>query len=104
MVDSNEEGIRKVLGGNYAFILESPNAEFRVNTDCDLLTIGQPFLARDYALGFPLGSQLRKKVNMALLQLQKEEWLEELRQKWWRKEANLCKVEHLHCFPRVVNI
>ena len=92
MVDGNEEGIRKVLEGNYAFIMESALAEFRVNTDCDLMTIGQPFLARDYALGFPLGSSLRKKVNMALLQLQKKEWLADLRKKWWRKEATLCKV------------
>ena len=96
MVGGNEEGIMKVLEGNYAFISESAFAEFRVNTDCNLMTIGQPFLARDFALGFPLGSSLRKKVNLALLQLQKDEWLEDLKKKWWRKEATLCKVRHLH--------
>ena len=37
---------------SYAYILESPRAEFEVNQDCSLVTIGEHFKTGFYAFAF----------------------------------------------------
>lgn len=40
LVSSYEEGVRRVLGGNYAFLMESTMLDHRVQRDCNLTQIG----------------------------------------------------------------
>lgn len=54
LVSSYEEGVRRVLGGNYAFLMESTMLDHRVQRDCNLTQIGglldskvRPLVLRD---------------------------------------------------------
>lgn len=40
LVSSYEEGVRRVLAGNYAFLMESTMLDHRVQRDCNLTQIG----------------------------------------------------------------
>ena len=52
----NTEGIERVRKeGKFAFILESPTAEFEVNRNCTLVTIGSHFKIGYYAFAFQNG-------------------------------------------------
>ena len=52
---TNEEGIERVRqDAKYAHILESPLAEFEVNRDCSLVTIGGHFKIGYYAFAFQM--------------------------------------------------
>ena len=44
------EGVKK--DPKYAFIMESPMAEYEVNTDCSLVTIGDYFRTGYYGFAF----------------------------------------------------
>ena len=49
----NTEGIERVRqDAKFAFILESPMAEFEVNRDCNLITVGDHFKIGYYAFAF----------------------------------------------------
>ena len=49
----NKDGVERVQQDNkYAYILESPYAEFVVNSNCDLVTIGDQFRIGYYAFAF----------------------------------------------------
>lgn len=40
LVASYEEGVRRVLAGNYAFLMESTMLDHRVQRDCNLTQVG----------------------------------------------------------------
>lgn len=40
LVSSYEEGVKRVLSGNYAFLMESTMLDHRVQRDCNLTQIG----------------------------------------------------------------
>lgn len=40
LVSSYEDGVKKVLAGNYAFLMESTMLDHRVQRDCNLTQIG----------------------------------------------------------------
>lgn len=44
-VSTYEEGIKRVLEGNYAFLMESTMLDFNVQRDCNLTQIGGNFLS-----------------------------------------------------------
>ena len=49
----NKDGVERVQQDNkYAYILESPYADFVVNRNCDLITIGDQFRIGYYAFAF----------------------------------------------------
>ena len=55
-MEGNKEGIERVLRDvNYAHILESPAADFEVNRNCNLVTIGDHFKIGYYAFAFQNG-------------------------------------------------
>ena len=48
-----KNGVERVQQDNkYAYILESPYADFMVNRNCDLITIGDQFRIGYYAFAF----------------------------------------------------
>ncbi|XP_022103504.1 glutamate receptor ionotropic, kainate 1-like [Acanthaster planci] len=84
-----DEGIERVLNSkNYAFLLESTTAEYRISQHCKNLTlIGGLLNSRGYGIGTPLGSALRDEITKAILSLQEDETIIRLKQQWW-KSAN----------------
>ncbi|XP_038059611.1 glutamate receptor ionotropic, kainate 2-like [Patiria miniata] len=81
-----DAGIERVLNSkNYAFLLESTTAEYRISQHCNNLTlIGGLLNSRGYGIGTPLGSALRDEVTKAILSLQEDDTLLKLKQKWWK--------------------
>ena len=88
------EGFERARLGNYAFISESPTAEYQVNQGCDLVVVGKPFRTSYFAFGFPpiTGSPLKKRVDAALLHLEESSTMDTLKKKWWQENAKSCKV------------
>ena len=50
-VKSSEEGIRRVLRGNYAFLMESTMIEYNMQKNCDLTQIGGLLDSKGYGIG-----------------------------------------------------
>ena len=52
-ITNNKEGIERVQqDAKFAYILESPTADFEVNRNCTLVTIGGHFKIGYYAFAF----------------------------------------------------
>ncbi|XP_063955091.1 glutamate receptor ionotropic, kainate 2-like [Lytechinus pictus] len=85
-VQTYREGIDRVLNNkNYAFLMESTMAEYEVSQHCKNLTmIGGLMNSRGYGVGTPLGSRYRDEITKAILKLQEEDVLLELKNKWWK--------------------
>ncbi|CAH8566410.1 unnamed protein product [Schistosoma turkestanicum] len=52
-VSTTQEGIERVLQGNYAFILESTWNEYYAQRDCRLTQVGTLLDSKGYGIGFP---------------------------------------------------
>jgi len=57
-VKTYEEGIEKVLRGNYAFLMESTIIDFHVQRDCNLTQIGGLLDSKGYGIATPMGNFL----------------------------------------------
>ncbi|XP_033635922.1 glutamate receptor ionotropic, kainate 2-like [Asterias rubens] len=81
-----DEGIERVLNSkNYAFLLESTTAEYRISQHCSNLTlIGGLLNSRGYGIGTPLQSGIRDEITKAILILQEDDTLLKLKDKWWK--------------------
>lgn len=55
-VSTTQEGIERVLQGNYAFILESTWNEYYAQRDCRLTQVGTLLDSKGYGIGFPQGN------------------------------------------------
>ncbi|XP_060703141.1 glutamate receptor ionotropic, kainate 3-like [Hemiscyllium ocellatum] len=91
LVKSNEEGIQRVLGADYAFLMESTTIEYVTQRNCNLTQIGAPMDSKGYGIGTPLGSPYKEKITIAVLQLQEDGKLHMIKEKWWR--GNGCPEE-----------
>lgn len=89
MVTNYAEGLEKVREGNFAFLVESPKAEYVMSKEpCDLITVDEDFgPSRGYAIATPKGSPYTDHVNLAILKLKENGELEELIEKWWNDGA-----------------
>ena len=59
---SNDEGLKKVRNGNFAFFLESPRLEYEVGFDCDLIQVGKLLNSRYYGVGLQPGVNRKKDI------------------------------------------
>uniref|UniRef100_UPI00398EF48D glutamate receptor ionotropic, kainate 3 n=1 Tax=Pristiophorus japonicus TaxID=55135 RepID=UPI00398EF48D len=84
LVKSNEEGIQRVLGADYAFLMESTKIEYVIQRNCNLTQIGGHMDSKGYGIGTPLGSPYKEKITIAVLQLQEDGKLHMIKEKWWR--------------------
>lgn len=57
-VTTYEEGIQKVLQGNYAFLMESTMLDYSVQRDCNLTQVGGLLDTKGYGIATPMGSFL----------------------------------------------
>lgn len=78
-------GIERVRKGSYAFISESTIIEYATSRYCDLHQIGGLIASKGYGLAVQQGSALRESFNYAILQLQEDGTLSELKNKWWNE-------------------
>lgn len=59
-VSTYEEGIRRVLEGNYAFLMESTMLDYIVQRDCNLTQIGGLLDTKGYGIATPMGKWSNK--------------------------------------------
>ncbi|CUT99119.1 Glutamate receptor ionotropic kainate 2 [Echinococcus multilocularis] len=82
-VQNTEEGIERVLKGDYVFVLESSWNEFYNKRDCRLMQIGRQLDSKGYGIGLQQGSPYRDPISESILKLQKAQTLDQLKRKWW---------------------
>lgn len=94
-VRTTEEGISKVRNskGKYAFLLESSmNDYYNQRKPCDTMKVGDNLDSKGYGVATYIGSDLREKINVIVLQLLEKEHLQKLHKKWWYDKGE-CIVE-----------
>ncbi|XP_011303607.1 glutamate receptor ionotropic, kainate 2 isoform X4 [Fopius arisanus] len=90
-VPTYEEGIQRVLQGNYAFLMESTMLDYIVQRDCNLTQIGALLDSKGYGIATPMGSPWRDKISLAILELQEKGEIQMLYDKWWKSPGDTCK-------------
>ncbi|CAG0878616.1 unnamed protein product [Darwinula stevensoni] len=90
-VDTYEEGIRKVLEGNYAFLMESTMLDYSIQRNCNLTQIGGLLDSKGYGIATPMGSPWRDKISLAILELQEKGTIAMMYNKWWKNAGDTCK-------------
>ena len=83
-VKSYEEGIKRVLEGNYAFLMESTMLDYVVQQNCNLTQIGGLLDSKGYGVATPIGSPWRDKISLAILEMQEKGIIQVYYNKWWR--------------------
>ncbi|GFG36475.1 hypothetical protein Cfor_11814 [Coptotermes formosanus] len=89
-VSTYEEGIQRVLEGNYAFLMESTMLDYIVQRDCNLTQIGGLLDSKGYGIATPMGSPWRDKISLAILELQERGEIQMLYDKWWKNPGDTC--------------
>ncbi|KAF5280992.1 hypothetical protein FQA39_LY05197 [Lamprigera yunnana] len=89
-VGTYEEGMQKVLEGNYAFLMESTMLDYAVQRDCNLTQIGGLLDSKGYGIATPMGSPWRDKISLAILELQEKGEIQMLYDKWWKNTGDTC--------------
>ncbi|XP_039304953.1 glutamate receptor ionotropic, kainate 2 isoform X6 [Solenopsis invicta] len=89
-VQSYEEGIKKVLEGDYAFLMESTMLDYAVQRDCNLTQIGGLLDSKGYGIATPKGSPWRDKISLVILELQEKGVIQILYDKWWKNTGDVC--------------
>ncbi|XP_011061885.1 PREDICTED: glutamate receptor ionotropic, kainate 2-like isoform X3 [Acromyrmex echinatior] len=89
-VPTYEEGIQRVLQGDYAFLMESTMLDYIVQRDCNLTQIGGLLDTKGYGIATPMGSPWRDKISLAILELQEKGEIQILYDKWWKSPGDTC--------------
>ncbi|XP_047500229.1 glutamate receptor ionotropic, kainate 2-like [Penaeus chinensis] len=92
-VQSYDEGVRRVLGGNYAFLMESSMLDYYVQRNCNLTQIGGLLDSKSYGIATPMGSPWRDKISLAILELQEKGVIQMLYNRWWKNTGDTCNRE-----------
>jgi hypothetical protein len=66
-VSTYDEGIRRVLDGNYAFLMESTTLDYFVHRNCNLTQIGGLLDSKYYGIATPIGNILRITVPYGII-------------------------------------
>ncbi|XP_049883076.1 glutamate receptor ionotropic, kainate 2 [Pectinophora gossypiella] len=72
---------------DFAFIHDSAEIRYEVTRNCNLTEVGDMFAEQPYAIAVQQGSRLQENLSRALLELQKERFLEMLANKYWNETA-----------------
>lgn len=62
-VSSYEEGVQRVLEGNYAFLMESTMLDYMVQRDCNLTQVGGLLDSKGYGIATPMGKPKHFKIS-----------------------------------------
>ncbi|CAL1544185.1 unnamed protein product [Lymnaea stagnalis] len=94
-VKDNDEGINKVRASNgqYVFLIESTlNEYYSSRLPCDTMKAGNNLDSKGYGIATPMGSDIRDKLTLSILQLREDGILDELKKKWWIEKSQ-CPLE-----------
>ncbi|CAG9861067.1 unnamed protein product [Phyllotreta striolata] len=82
---TTQEGIEKVLesNGQYVFFMESTTLDYALERNCKLKQIGGLLDLKHYGIAMPQNAPYRSTINRAILKLQEDGVLAELKKKWW---------------------
>ncbi|XP_037083602.1 glutamate receptor ionotropic, kainate 2-like isoform X1 [Pollicipes pollicipes] len=85
-----EEGISRVLQGNYAYLAESTTIDYIVNRNCNLTQIGGLLDSKGFGIATTMGSPWRDPISLAILELQEKAVIHTLYNKWWKDNVGSC--------------
>ncbi|XP_066274398.1 glutamate receptor ionotropic, kainate 2-like isoform X2 [Branchiostoma lanceolatum] len=91
ILKSKDEGLRRASEGNFAFIGDPNFGYVLQNKWCNLTLGSAPFFKSMIALPFPAGSPFIEPINRALMELQDEGIMDNLRSKWLEKTGKCMK-------------
>ncbi|KAK8390471.1 hypothetical protein O3P69_010275 [Scylla paramamosain] len=89
-VSTIEEGVDRVLKGNYAFLMESTMLDYTIQRNCNLTQVGGLLNSNSYGIATPIGSPWRDKISLAILELQEKGIIQMLYSKWWKNTGDVC--------------
>ncbi|XP_026678348.1 glutamate receptor ionotropic, kainate 2-like [Diaphorina citri] len=89
-VSDYEEGVKRVLEGDYAFLMESTMLDYEVQRNCNLTQIGGLLDSKGYGIATPKGSPWRDRISLAILELQEKGTIQMLYDKWWKNTGDVC--------------
>ncbi|KAL0853115.1 hypothetical protein ABMA27_012881 [Loxostege sticticalis] len=81
------EQVNEHTDADFAFIHDSAEIKYEVTRNCNLTEVGEVFAEQPYAIAVQQGSRLQEHLSRALLDLQKERFLEQLASKYWNESA-----------------
>ncbi|XP_023936154.2 glutamate receptor ionotropic, kainate 3-like, partial [Bicyclus anynana] len=82
---TNQEGIQWAREGNYAYFAESTTIEYTVERKCDVTSVGDPLDSKGYGIAMKKNSPYRHALNLALLSLQEDGVLRDMKRRWWKE-------------------
>ncbi|CAH1176212.1 unnamed protein product [Phaedon cochleariae] len=91
-VKENDEGVLKAENEDYAFFMESTSIEYATQRHCSLKQYGGLLDEKGYGIAMRKNSTYRKRLSLAILQLQTSHALDDLKKKWWedRRGGGAC--------------
>lgn len=84
---SNDKGIDMVKRGNFAFLMESTSSDYVVQRNCELTQIGGLLDHKGYGIALRKRSPFRAALSKAIVQLNEEGFLQDLKNKWWLTDS-----------------
>lgn len=66
-VKSYEDGVKRVLEGDYAFLMESTMLDYAVQRDCNLTQIGGLLDSKGYGIATPKGNFEKQLVSVPIV-------------------------------------
>jgi len=87
LLKSNLDGVSAVtkMNGGLAFFMETPALKYALQNNCGLVQVGEELNQKGYGIVLPEGSPIRKDLNIAILELQEEGTLDQIRNKWFKR-------------------
>ncbi|XP_071549118.1 glutamate receptor ionotropic, kainate 2-like isoform X2 [Panulirus ornatus] len=89
-VPTIDDGVKRVLEGNYAFLMESTMLDYTIQRNCNLTQVGGLLNSNSYGIATPIGSPWRDKISLAILELQEKGIIQMLYSKWWKNTGDVC--------------
>ncbi|KAI4498716.1 hypothetical protein M0802_006183 [Mischocyttarus mexicanus] len=93
LTKDNDEGLKKVLTENYAFLMESSSIEYIIQRECNVTKVGGLLDQKGYGIAMKKDSLYRHQLNTAILKLQESGRVTELKKKWWTQKRGGGKCE-----------
>ncbi|RLU19384.1 ObirIr25a.2 [Ooceraea biroi] len=87
---SIDEALRRIrsegpyANNQFAYIGDASTIKYLVMTNCDLISVGEEFSRKPYAIAVQQGSPLKDQFNNAILILLNKRKLEKLKDTWWK--------------------
>ncbi|XP_064612115.1 glutamate receptor ionotropic, kainate 2-like isoform X2 [Liolophura sinensis] len=86
-VNSTQEGVDRVLQGDYAYLAESTTIDYEVQRNCSLMIVGGLLDSKGYGIATPIGSPYRDLISEAILKLKEDGKIQQMYKKWWETKA-----------------